>query len=1772
MASPEPSKAKIAQPVGAPTLTPTQIEAGRKADAAYDIIRGKRIRTRGYIEAASYAGRMAHLAGYKFTKETGWTRYGVPSLGVGGLAHMDSGRRTLLPAGRPSGSVARRAFEARQRTSIPIVGLPPPPSPQEESKWKQEAIKAKIPDTFAYIQERWLATRGLTARQIASAGKLMPGVTKQVKGVVVAEAARPEITTKAQEAMVSDIKKIVEATPPPTAKQESAWTEEARRLGVKDKSAYIQQRWLGVSGLLPEHIAMAGKLMPGVTRLGEVRVVGKRVIAEPPVVAEKPRPELTKVAQVAQKQTFERKNIKLPDGNWIDRAQFNELPKKYRTIGLNRGYDAMARAIGVGIAEQKRYDKMVSDITPFRTEVGKLGPGEFGPEVPEGLKWQYDIAGFIRRHPENIPLVKEFFPPNTAGNAIKFNKEMEKSAKTEELYREQPWLNIRTGDVITAEERTAIISLHPQAQDEYVKQQPALLLPVDPKWQELKDRTKSDPERVAYVRQWQDKMIDFATAVSIAATPYTMGVIGAVGKFLTIPKVATWAFNIGRVGVKPLALAATIVNIVPRGAVALGKLVALGPTILGASRLTDEIRVAQLQTDWQTFENLAPTAKDDWTDKAGYGKPFSQLNDNQKSVVLLQYSNPPETTRQEWLENMGEKIGALTFYASEKAEWLQEHSPAPISNPATFLGGTAVGVLEGMGYMASIPILSASLLAAVPVGAAPVMFAQTVRGMAEFFTKELPLAFALNPVLATGRVTGLFLLSPQAALKLAKSGIVRGFPRYVPERAMALEYSTVRIRFDKIAEFASLARAERIKIAEQIVTRLLKGEKKVTIKGITATIEIRNVPYQEVVGNSLWNFSNRPLEAGSKVYTSPQAAIRFGIAEAGGKLVKGTTLNEVRVPDNFMAKMEKLLGKGEAELESIFGKNIQYEPIPGWTGKGISTNVLTGPYKIRRFTILGEATIVKKLTPATLARIRLEAGKAALGDLIKGWSGRMDALREIFKVDPRVGRLEKAISRLKTEKPYVATADNVKAQRASVPHPDLKGELKTRTKIITYNKARDAVFLGLDRSAPSFELMGGSANPKEILLQTGRWHNFTKSGKPLNWGEAARSQVLGESNMRMPSKEYIGTYLGKVNDNALHGARIYEGRVINKPDIVAAWNKYQRQKFSYKTPELKAGVWLLKDGTVRGVAGLKTSVAEAVRLFNELGINPATKDILGYVVKKDGFRIGDVKVDRSNKWLLKARDKGFVNRAIENKPLTVEQIANINKAEIKFLRQRRMDIAKGAEPMILDYLTAEGGLGTVAELLHGRQKTVTIKLNEPLRQKMDTAIVELLKKDTRPVAKVAKDLLAKGKTKEAVKAYEKVISAKSRAELYNRLKQEAEEAVKVAKERVYDQYGEYIYRPEVYSRQYTAWLQRYLAAALARRPLDLVRAREGATPTSLSRLIVEAREFDRPFIPVRIEPTRPGIKRATPTRTTVARVTTREVPGRIEPPRVLPPRRPPIRKAPPKTPPRRPPPTTKIPIKTPPRLEPPEQTVLGRVQISGKRAKLPDGSVTFKQGWTWKWIPREDFHDGIKPRSLPKGITPIGARFTHLRTPEETIQMIGDPGASVPDISIDLGVADILITDQAQTIRYTGKGEETVVGERIATTTKGMSIPATGISRPDIGTVTPATSINRTAISATSRPPRKGKRTEPAVRGINRPEVVEERKRVEEERIASEKKRGVYKEPATGLYFDEDPEWLAQFNGETGNKPVNRATMSKKAPKRKGQADNKPTVVRGIRQ
>jgi hypothetical protein len=121
--------------------------------------------------------------------------------------------------------------------------------------------------------------------------------------------------------------------------------------------------------------------------------------------------------------------------------------------------------------------------------------------------------------------------------------------------------------------------------------------------------------------------------------------------------------------------------------------------------------------------------------------------------------------------------------------------------------------------------------------------------------------------------------------------------------------------------------------------------------------------------------------------------------------------------------------------------------------------------------------------------------------------------------------------------------------------------------------------------------------------------------------------------------------------------------------------------------------------------------------------------------------------------------------------------------------------------------------------------------------------------------------------------------------------------------------------------------------------------------------------------------------------------------------------------------------------------------------------EIPEGSIAWKQGKLLRKGKLVDYWKYIPPpwkQEVPVSIfgTPKGAKFAGETTPEKTIQMIGEPRAKVPkDVSVDLGVVDIYISEYGRRIEYKGKGLETKVGKSLREATRGMSIPASSPMR-----------------------------------------------------------------------------------------------------------------------
>jgi len=134
-----------------------------------------------------------------------------------------------------------------------------------------------------------------------------------------------------------------------------------------------------------------------------------------------------------------------------------------------------------------------------------------------------------------------------------------------------------------------------------------------------------------------------------------------------------------------------------------------------------------------------------------------------------------------------------------------------------------------------------------------------------------------------------------------------------------------------------------------------------------------------------------------------------------------------------------------------------------------------------------------------------------------------------------------------------------------------------------------------------------------------------------------------------------------------------------------------------------------------------------------------------------------------------------------------------------------------------------------------------------------------------------------------------------------------------------------------------------------------------------------------------------------------------------------------------------------IPVPVPEPVKPPTPIPVPLV-ITPREAAVrsqgiyPDGTVVWKQGVFWKIIPPPySIKKPISSRTIPVGVVATEG------TPQETLTFIGGVIPS-GNISFDLGVTDGFIDVVEQSITFTGYGEETDVGRRMSSTTKGLTM------------------------------------------------------------------------------------------------------------------------------
>lgn len=210
--------------------------------------------------------------------------------------------------------------------------------------------------------------------------------------------------------------------------------------------------------------------------------------------------------------------------------------------------------------------------------------------------------------------------------------------------------------------------------------------------------------------------------------------------------------------------------------------------------------------------------------------------------------------------------------------------------------------------------------------------------------------------------------------------------------------------------------------------------------------------------------------------------------------------------------------------------------------------------------------------------------------------------------------------------------------------------------------------------------------------------------------------------------------------------------------------------------------------------------------------------------------------------------------------------------------------------------------------------------------------------------------------------------------------------------------------------------------------------------------------------------------------------------------------------------------------------------------------------------------------NGAKPRTLPRGVSPIGADLSGGNSPYTTIQRVGRSDAVVPErITIDEGVVDSTISLQGSKIEYSGGGLKTDVGKRVAGTTRGMSVsdvPAKGHAYATDDFEPHSVSRPRTAL--TTEEPVRGTR-ELKVKGKSRVEITKRTKEMLE-KPDDFNYEALDELGPIGSFGDEDLGWLrrgARKKKKKEKKPVNRVKSKRTKPVR-GRDDNM-TTLGGVR-
>jgi len=1202
--------------------------------------------------------------------------------------------------------------------------------------------------------------------------------------------------------------------------------------------------------------------------------------------------------------------IELPDGQRIAKDVLDGIEKDYpeqHKILTEEGYGAFERAIEEAYKDLDLF-KLEREWIDLETgEISKVAPIDY--DVPEAIK-----SG---KYEKQLSLIYSGKAVEEIKEELRIAYGIESDIVQEVIIPDRWWYK---GRIITETEREQIIADfearpveelaiykpfeapedHPSAF--MYRWRPALVLASDPDWQRLKDRPKDDPERQAFLAEWQQHILDTAMLATAVATPYTVAGVTWLGARLVTGLTRPAAAIAGAL-VRPAMLIApkispalslapgitsAVVGFVPRAAVSLAKLAIAGmPLAYVSSRVIDEYTtLGNMQTKWEAFSTLPAVTKDAWAKESGYDKEFVDLTETEQADVLLHWTPPAGYNLTEWGRILIEKADEIRENASKGVGWLEEKAPdwmKPLTVPVTIAGGTVGGIVEGLGYAANIPLVAGNLVDKLPRGTAKEYATMVAVGMAAFFTTEIPRAIRANPALGGGRAIGLFVFTPIAFAKFAK-GVGVDLPRSVIRGlggSVALEYSSLRVfpppakmavflrglkgkvatnvnleainaqmkalgetrrnlieemkvakdraeikslqdrlrdtttQYSKLGnelrggiekglyrEYQPLTKKEMLDMGASLVKQLAtKGVKEAKVEVGGMIVKLRTTPWQQVVGDTYMHFTIHPKEwiakqkTGESVFreemtVSPQAAERFGEMSSRGEIGEAGALIMIHTPPKYKPILEKLLGKGEVEIESWFRKQW-YDPIPGEAGRGTYVSPITGKtYPVLHFMLRGQPSDWKGLSPKDVIEIQANVAKEATLDFMFGSYGRMRALKEKFGEKPFVKRVDSAIAGLRVAKR--SKGEVVAKEEVQIPHPE-SGMMTEKVRgIVTHTvEGKTKIELVNDRADPEgvYGLVGGSMNPKEYLIDTPagvKWIAEVPRGqRPTpTWMLGLSSQHIGELNVGLTNTKYLGTYGGKVSEHGLYGSRVYTAEAMTlKLDPKTAWNKYQRVKFGYKEPEVRGTTWW--DG--------KT----------EITVYPYVYDILRAVSKRYNLDMSKLKIYKENPNLLKARDKGFADRVQEGRDLDIDP-ASLTKADIKWLKawKARRLIEANAPASLIDWMKAEPDIRFINEVMMGRRRAGKVVVKGETTK---TEAQQLVTQHPEYASPKVRELLKK-----------EALTDKERVSLAREIKRVIEEPRRELQD-AYDRLGDYVYRynPREYRSGYVGLWDKMLTGSIS---------------------------------------------------------------------------------------------------------------------------------------------------------------------------------------------------------------------------------------------------------------------------------------------------------------------------------------------------------------------